>query len=190
MKNKILDNYKKDLTNTLSQISEEQISTICKLLTDTWLANRNIFICGNGGSAGNANHIANDFLYVISKNFGKGMKMESLSSNPSVITCLANDLSYDDIFSEQIKSKARPNDLVIFLSGSGNSKNIIKGIKTSKFMKITTIGIFGFDGGKSKNLVDYLIHFNVSNMQICEDLQLSFFHICMKTISQSSISFK
>lgn len=188
MKSNILSNYKNDLNKTLNQIKEEEVSLVCELLSKTWLSDRNIFICGNGGSAGNANHIANDFLYIVSKNFGRGMKFESLSSNSSVITCLANDISYDDIYSEQIKTKARENDLIFFLSGSGNSKNIIKGINIAKEMNIVSVGVFGFDGGICKNLVDHLIHFNINNMQVCEDLQLSFFHICMKIISENSMT--
>ena len=90
---------------------------------------KNIFICGNGGSGGNAIHIAIDFIYGAGITNNSGLKIEALTSNQSVITCLANDLGYENIFSEQLKVKATENDILIILSGSGNSKNVLKAIE-------------------------------------------------------------
>ena len=107
---------------------------LCELILSAWKSNNTIYLCGNGGSAANAIHIANDMTYGATKN-GKGISIESLSSNSAVLTCLANDLSYEDIFSEQIKVKGKSNDLLVVLSGSGNSKNIIKAIEVVKLKK-------------------------------------------------------
>ena len=106
-----------------------------------------------------------------------------MASNTSVITCLANDIGYDEIFSEQLRVKGNKDDILILLSGSGNSSNIIKAIETADKLKIRTFAILGFDGGKAKKLVQYPIHFNINDMQISEDMQLIVGHICMKYLS-------
>jgi D-sedoheptulose 7-phosphate isomerase len=188
MNNQILSEYKKNLSETLEDININHVESVVECFFQNWKNGKNIFICGNGGSAGNANHIANDFLYGVSEKNTRGMKIESLSSNSSVITCLANDISYEDIYSEQLNSKASKDDLLVILSGSGNSQNILKAIKKAKELKLKTIGILGFDGGLAKNEVDIPIHFNLDDMQVCEDLQLSFLHICMKILINKNIS--
>lgn len=116
-------------------LAKSDWSPVVKLAEDLQLClkeNRRLFICGNGGSAGNAIHLANDFLYGIAKRSGGGLKVLSLSDNPAVITCLANDLGYDQIFSEQLAVQGEKNDLLIVLSGSGNSPNIIRVINQAK----------------------------------------------------------
>ena len=142
--------------------------------------NRRLFICGNGGSAGNAIHLANDFLYGVAKITGGGLKVLSLSDNAAVITCLANDLGYDQIFSEQLAVQGQKGDLLITLSGSGNSPNIIRVIEQAKAMSIKSYAILGFDGGKCKKLADVPIHFPVNDMQIAEDLQVIVGHMLMQ----------
>lgn len=142
--------------------------------------NRRLFICGNGGSAGNAIHLANDFLYGVAKITGGGLKVLSLSDNAAVITCLANDLGYDQIFSEQLAVQGQKGDLLITLSGSGNSPNIIRVIEQAKAMNIKSYAILGFDGGKCKKLADVPIHFPVNDMQIAEDLQVIVGHMLMQ----------
>jgi D-sedoheptulose 7-phosphate isomerase len=145
-----------------------------------WQDRRRIFLCGNGGSAGNAIHLANDFLYGIAKRSGGGLKVLALADNPAVITCLANDLGYDHIFSEQLAVQAEKGDLLIALSGSGNSPNILRAIEQAKVMSVKSYAILGFSGGKCKQLVDVPIHFPVNDMQIAEDLQLVVGHMLMQ----------
>ena len=154
--------------------------------------NRRLFICGNGGSAGNAIHLANDFLYGVAKVTGGGLKVLSLSDNAAVITCLANDLGYDQIFSEQLAVQGQKGDLLITLSGSGNSPNIIRVIEQAKAMSIKSYAILGFDGGKCKKLADVPIHFPVNDMQIAEDLQVIVGHMLMQWlfINRSHTSLK
>jgi D-sedoheptulose 7-phosphate isomerase len=156
-------------------LAKSDWSPVVKLAEDLQLClkeNRRLFICGNGGSAGNAIHLANDFLYGIAKRSGGGLKVLSLSDNPAVITCLANDLGYDQIFSEQLAVQGEKNDLLIVLSGSGNSPNIIRVINQAKKMNIKSYAILGFDGGQCKELADVAIHFSVNDMQIAEDMQI------------------
>ena len=139
---------------------------------------------GAGGSGANAQHIANDFLYGAGITNNKGIKVEALVSNSSVITCLANDINYESIFSEQIKVKANEGDLLLVLSGSGNSMNIIKAIEQAKNINVSTFGIIGYDGGKAKKILDDYIHFQLNDMQIVEDLQMFVCHVCCKWLSQ------
>ena len=106
----------------LSVMPEEEVSVLSEALFSAWKEKRRVLICGNGGSAGNAMHLANDFLYGVGAGERPGLDVEALPSNPSVLTCLANDVGYDDVFSEQIKAKARSGDLLLVLSGSGNSR--------------------------------------------------------------------
>ena len=181
---------KKYITNLKQVISEDsfekKVDILYKVLLKTWNANKNIFICGNGGSAANAIHIANDYLYGVAVSQKNGFKIEALPANSSVITCLANDLSYGEIFSKQIQTKGNRGDLLIVLSGSGNSLNVIKAIKAAKKLNIKTFSILGFDGGICKKISDTSIHFPVNDMQLSEDLQMIIFNICMQKLSKLS----
>ena len=116
------------------------------------------------------------------------MRVEALSANAAVLTCLANDLGYDNIYSEQIRIKGNPGDVLIVLSGSGNSANVVKAIEVANQLKMKTFAILGFTGGHCKRLAQYPIHFEVDDMQIAEDLQLIVGHICMQWLNDQDIS--
>ena len=132
-KNIIIEkNYLNKLTRTLRQNKSKEIYSLYNSILQTWKKNKTVFICGNGGSAANANHIANDLSIAAVRNSKRGLKVESLGSNLAVITCIANDYGYEKIFSEQLKNKASKDDLLLVLSGSGNSKNILNAIKQAK----------------------------------------------------------
>lgn len=145
-----------------------------------WKDGRQVFLCGNGGSAGNAVHLANDFLYGISKKAGSGLRVHALPANTSVLTCLANDCGYDQIFSLQLVVQAQRGDLLVALSGSGNSPNIVKALEQAKAMGVKCYAILGYGGGKAKQLADVAIHYAVDDMQIAEDMQLVIGHMIMQ----------
>ena len=107
-----------------------------------------------------------------------GMRVESLVSNPAVITCLSNDINYENIFAKQIEIKGNVDDLLIVLSGSGNSPNILKAIEVGNQKKLKTFAIVGFDGGKCKKLAKKNIHCSINDMEISEDIQMIIFNIC------------
>jgi len=183
---RFFQNYKKNLESSISPKVFKNTEILLNLLLEIRKNNRKLFLCGNGGSAGNANHIANDFLYGVSANSNNpGFNVESLSSNSSVITCLANDLGYQYIFSEQLKAKGNEGDLLIVLSGSGNSENIVKALNEAKKLKMNTFAILGFDGGQCIDIADNVIHFDINDMQISEDLQLVVMHMCMQWLSKN-----
>ena len=174
--------YLEKLTECLKQDQSVKIEKLYNKILEAWKKGRNIFICGNGGSAANSNHIANDLLCVANKRAKKGIRIESLTANSAIITCIANDRGYQNIFSEQIEIKGKKKDLIIFLSGSGNSKNILKGINTAKKKGMYTFSILGFNGGKCKKVSHEFINYKINDMQISEDIQMIIFNICLKKL--------
>ena len=146
--------YTTNLTKVINSLDDKKIGLLSKKIEQVWNNKKSLFICGNGGSAGNAMHIANDLIYGIGNGKKPGINVEALTSNSSVLTCLANDTGYENIFSKQILAKGKKNDLLICLSGSGNSKNIINAIKQAKKLKLFTFGIFGFTGGAASKIVE------------------------------------
>ena len=166
------ESYSKKLQQVLESSDWTPIEELADDIQKCWNEGRRVFLCGNGGSAGNAIHLANDFIYGIAKKTGGGLKAISLSDNSAVITCLANDVGYDHIFSEQLAVQAEEKDLLIVLSGSGNSSNIIHAVEQAKKMHVKSFAILGYNGGICRGIVDVPIHFPINDMQIAEDLQI------------------
>lgn len=166
-----------------ASLATAEWSGVAQLAADIhacWLEKKQVFFCGNGGSAGNAIHLANDLLYGIAKRPGGGLRVHALSANPAIITCLANDIGYEQVYSEQLSVLSNPGDVLIVLSGSGNSPNIVAALKQAKAMKVKSYAILGFTGGRCKRLADVPLHFSVDDMQISEDLQLVVGHMLMQ----------
>ena len=172
--------YSSKLQEVLTSSDWSSVNLLAQDMLRCWKEKRQVFFCGNGGSAGNAVHLANDFLYGIAKKTGGGLKVQALSANSAVMTCLANDVGYESIFSEQLAVQAQAGDLLIALSGSGNSPNILRVIDQAKAMDVKSYAILGFTGGKCKELADVPIHFPVNDMQIAEDMQLIVGHMMMQ----------
>lgn len=177
--------YSRRLASVLSGQDWTNVGRLAQELRACRDSGKSVFLCGNGGSAGNAIHLANDLLYGISKTFGQGLRVTALPANSSVITCLANDVGYDSIFSAQLAVLAQKGDLLIALSGSGNSPNILKALEQAKSMGVRTFAILGYSGGKVKAVVDVPIHFAVDDMQISEDMQLVVGHVLMQWLYQN-----
>ena len=135
-----IGNYFSNLQKLLTSVNRKSIEILIKEVKNIRKTKKNLFICGNGGSAANAIHLANDFLFTkLSKK--KMLNVEALTSNNSVLTCLANDLGYPFVFSKQLEMKGNKNDMLLILSGSGNSKNLIEAIKIAKKLKMKVFGI-------------------------------------------------
>jgi D-sedoheptulose 7-phosphate isomerase len=157
-------------------------------LLEAWETGHQVFICGNGGSAANAIHIANDLFYGAAKNTGKpGIASHALTANQAIVLCIANDLSYEEIFSEQLRAQGRTGDILIVLSGSGNSENIVRAILAARGIGMTSIAILGYSGGACKEMADIPIHFAVDDMQISEDAQLIVGHMLMQWLSEKIV---
>ena len=172
--------YFERLLEATGQLPLETVKKLADTLLSCWKDGRQVFIFGNGGSAGNAMHLANDLIYGISKTFGSGLRITALPANGSVTTCLANDEGYESIFSYQLAVLAQPGDIAIALSGSGNSQNVIKALEHCKASGIESYAILGYSGGKSRALADHPIHVAIDDMQISEDLQMTVGHLLMQ----------
>jgi len=176
----LLGEYTSKLQHVLSTADWSGVELLAEDLLDCWRGKRQVFLCGNGGSAGNAVHLANDFIYGVARKTGGGLKVNALPANSAILTCLANDEGYDRIFSEQLAVLGQKGDLLIALSGSGNSPNIVRAIEQAKTMGIKAYAILGFTGGKCLDLADVPIYFPVNDMQIAEDMQLIVGHMMMQ----------
>ena len=169
--------YAATLANFLQDIDFDSVERLAKDIKE--YQDKKVFICGNGGSAANASHICNDLVSC-------GIDIFSLSCNQAVLTCIANDDGYEHVFSKQLLKIPRNPilrqvpTLLIVLSGSGNSKNIILALKKAKELKMLTWAIVGYDGGEAKKIADNCLHFNINDMQIAEDCQLIVGHMIMR----------
>ena len=179
--------YFNKLENQMRHISLEDVELFAKALLNAWENKKQVFIFGNGGSAGNAIHLANDFLYGVGKGVLPGLKIHALPSNSAVLTCLANDEGYESIFTEQLKALSNPGDLAISFSGSGNSENIIQALQWSNDNNIETYAILGFDGGKAKKIAKHVIHTEINDMQISEDFQMIVGHLLMQWLCKNRV---
>ena len=174
------DGYVARLKSALDLLPQPELESLANALVTAWKERRQVFIFGNGGSAGNAIHLANDYLYGISKQLGKALKVHALPANSAVLTCLANDEGYDSIFIQQLAVLANPGDIAIALSGSGNSPNILRALEYCRDNQIQSFAVLGFSGGQAKALANHAIHFPIEDMQISEDLQLVVGHLMMQ----------
>lgn len=183
-----IDSYVERLARAMRLDAMREVPKLAEAMRQAWRDKRTVYFCGNGGSAGNAIHLANDFLYGVGKRHGIGMRVESLSANPAVITCLANDLGYDQIYAEQLRVKANPGDVLVVLSGSGNSPNVVQALEVGNALGMRTFAVLGFAGGACKRIAQHPLHFPIDDMQIAEDLQVIIGHMCMQWLCDNPIS--
>lgn len=175
--------YKKTLSTALDAHDWSDVARLADALLECWRADHQVFICGNGGSAANATHLANDFLYGIDKPAGRGLRVTALSANPAVLTCLANDIGYAEVFAQQLLVLGRRGDVLIVLSGSGNSPNVVRALEKAREIGVTSAAILGYSGGKCLKLAKHPIYFPVDDMQVAEDLQMIVGHMLMQQLS-------
>ena len=178
---KIFDDHKSQLLNALNSVNQDQVDRLIQLLKSYKTSRRNVFVIGNGGSAATAAHFANDLITL-------GISARALT-DPSTITCIGNDFSYEEIFSRQIKNHCQLADIVIAFTASGNSPNIIEAFKTAFNYGANCWAFTGFDGGKIADMIDYvnLIHVptNPKEYGVAEDAHMVICHIISKAIVQS-----
>lgn len=175
-------NYTNLVVETLNKIDHNQLDQVKEALVKAKDEGKNIYIFGNGGSGGTASHIAGDFIKGASYKQQNRFRFSCLNDNFSAIGAISNDISYDHIFSEQLKNFAEEGDLVIGLSGSGNSENVVRGLQQAKTKKAIAIAVCGYSGGRIKELADLTIHVPVNDMEIAEDMHLMVFHMIKQAI--------
>ncbi len=175
--------YLNEEIRVLESIDESEISNVMNILEGCRLSGSRVFICGNGGSAATASHFTCDFNKGVSYSQKVKYNFECLNDNVPLMMAIANDISYDDIFSEPLKNKMRKEDVLFAISGSGNSRNVINAAKYAKSIGATVIALVGYDGGELKKVADYSIHVNIDNMQIVEDVHMVMDHVMMFVLS-------
>jgi D-sedoheptulose 7-phosphate isomerase len=169
--------YLGKLDALLKTLDPKEVSRVGELLTAARAEGRQVFLCGNGGSAALASHLAVDLGKGCSRNREKRFRVLSLTDNVPWMTALSNDVSYDDVFVEQLKNYAVKGDLLIAISGSGNSKNVLKAVQYANQVGCVTVGISGFAGGKLKDMVTDHVHIKAEHMGLIEDAQLVIGHM-------------
>jgi D-sedoheptulose 7-phosphate isomerase len=156
----------------------DQLENICQIIEDAYHAGRFVFIIGNGGSGSTASHFCEDLAKCTLRDFEnqKRLRVLSLTDNTAGIMAWGNDEGYDRIFIEQLKNLASPGDVLLAISGSGNSPNILRAVEWANANGMTTVGITGFGGGKLKALGQHNFHAGIDDMGIVESLHLVAFH--------------
>jgi len=155
--NNFSTSYFKYLGEVLNKISLDEIECFVNLILEARERGSTIFFIGNGGSAATASHFAND-IAIGTRSYHNPFRVISLCDNQAVITAIANDDGFEKIFSQQLRVLLKKQDVVVSISASGNSPNLIHAINTAKTMGAISVGISAFDGGKMKDLVDFSLH--------------------------------
>jgi D-sedoheptulose 7-phosphate isomerase len=169
--------YTNQLTDILDALPEDKFTEINNVLQDARETSKQIFVVGNGGSAAAASHMVCDFGKNTREAGKNRMRAICLNDNIPSVMAYANDEGYEVIFSEQLLALGKPGDVLIAISGSGNSANILKVIDTARQMQITVIGLTGFKGGKMKDMTDICLIVPSDSMEMIEDVHLIINHI-------------
>jgi len=171
--------YLQAVQATINNLDPEVIASFATHLENAYNSNQSIYVIGNGGSAANASHFAQDLAKGIffEKPVAKTMKAISLTDNIAHITAIANDTGYQNIFSAQLNTYAQDSDVLICISGSGNSQNITEAVKAAKQKNMFVIGVTGFDGGQLKSMANFSVHVPLHEMCTVESIHSIIFHL-------------
>jgi D-sedoheptulose 7-phosphate isomerase len=179
--------YFRGLSAALDTIDRTQIVRAAAILRAAIDKDQVIFSCGNGGSAAIANHLLCDCSKGIRTDTSMRPRVLSLSSATEMITAIANDIAFDEVFVYQLQSAARPGDVLITISSSGNSENIVRAIAWARTAGMKTIAMSGFSGGRSAQLADVNLHVTAHNYGLVEDVHQSLMHILSQYLRQSEM---
>lgn len=174
--------YLAKLTSLLESFDRAQVDSAVELIAEVWQAGRQIITLGNGGSSMTALHFINDWNKSVFMATGKPFRGRSLVDNMGLVMAYGNDISFQDIFVEQLKNIFQAGDLVIAISGSGNSENVIRAVRYANDNSGITLGLCGYRGGKLKDLAQHAVWVNVDDMQLSEDVHAIFGHIVMQRL--------
>lgn len=178
----IADAYLGKLIKQLSTINRDEIDHAVQVVADAWQAGKQIITLGNGGSSMTALHFITDWNKSVFMYGGKPFRGRSLVDNMGLVMAYANDISFQDVFVEQLKNILSPGDLVIAISGSGNSENVIRAVQYANENDAVTLGLCGYRGGKLKDLAHHVLWADVDDMQIAEDVHAIFGHMVMQRL--------
>jgi D-sedoheptulose 7-phosphate isomerase len=174
--------YLRLLHTCLDALDRDALDHAIELVRTAWQQGRQVITLGNGGSAITALHFITDWNKAVHLATGQSFRGRSLLDNMGLLTAYANDLSYNDVFSAQIRNIAVAGDLVIAISGSGNSENVIRAVDAANAIGCVTLGLCGFQGGRLKEAAQHVVWVNAQDMQLCEDVHAIFGHMVMKAL--------
>lgn len=178
--------YLDRLVGVLQGQNRAELDAGVELIREAWHAGRQIITLGNGGSAMTALHFMTDWTKMTFLAHGRPFRGRSLVDNMGLITAYSNDISYQDVFSEQLRNIGSPGDLVVAISGSGNSENVIRAVDLANEMGCRTLGLCGFGGGRLKERAQNVIWVRSDDMQLVEDVHAVFGHIVMQALCRKS----
>ena len=170
-----------------ASLDADALAQAASLLLAAYRARRWIFCCGNGGSASIANHLVCDHVKGTATDTRLRPRVVSLSSNVELLTALANDIEYDEVFVRQLGALAEPGDVLITISSSGDSENVVRAIRWAKDHGLVTIAFAGFAGGRTKALADVALHCESDNYGVTEDLHQSIMHVLAQFLRQAEM---
>ena len=177
--------YFSEVAKAAASIDKDKLNQAVQLLTRIYTAGGMLFSCGNGGSAAIANHLVCDHCKLVRTDTNLLSRIVSLSSTIEMITAIGNDISYDEIFSYQLQTLAKPGDALITISSSGDSENIIRAALWAKENEIPVISMTGFTGGRSAKIADINLHVTADNYGVIEDTHQSLMHILAQYVRQA-----
>jgi phosphoheptose isomerase len=180
--------YAKELARASETVDPAVMEQAGQLLIDAYSRGARMFCCGNGGSASIANHMQCDHVKGIRNGTGLRPQVLSLSSNVELLTAIANDIGYHDVFTYQLQSQSAPGDVLIAVSSSGRSRNIVDALAWAREHGLRTIAITGFEGGAARTTADVAIHVDSTNYGIIEDLHQAVMHALAQFIRQAQLS--
>jgi D-sedoheptulose 7-phosphate isomerase/D-glycero-D-manno-heptose 1,7-bisphosphate phosphatase len=179
------DAYFEESARAAASIAWLEVDRAAQILNRAYTAGATVFSCGNGGSAAIANHLQCDHVKGVRTTTDLAPRVVSLSSNVELITAIANDIGYDDVFAYQLESQSRPGDVLIAISSSGRSPNIVSALMWAREHQMQTIALTGFTGGDARVVADVAIHVDCSNYGVVEDLHQAAMHAMAQYIRQS-----
>jgi phosphoheptose isomerase len=180
--------YLHELAQAAAAIDPLALNCASELLLDAYTEGRVVFSCGNGGSASVANHLQCDHVKGVRNGTDLQSRVVSLSSNVELLTAIANDVGYHDAFAYQLRAQSRPGDVLVAISSSGCSPNILHALQWASANDVRTIALTGFEGGGARSIAEIAIHVDSSNYGIVEDLHQSIMHAMAQYIRQSRMS--
>ncbi len=172
-----IEKYFEALENVIERFPIDDFASLIALIEDVRETEKTLFVCGNGGSWATAAHMVNDFSKNSRAQGTKRLRVIGLGDNIPSLTAYANDEGYDRIFAEPLKSLMKPGDVLLAISGSGNSPNVLRAIEAAKDIGGTTFGLTGFEGGKLKDLVDHCLVVPSNSMEMIEDFHMIVDHV-------------
>ena len=182
------DAYAEELARAAKSIDPAMLELAAAALVDAYLRGGRIFSCGNGGSASIANHMQCDHVKGIRTATDLTPRVLSLSANVEILTAIANDIGYENVFAYQLQSQSEPGDVLLAVSSSGRSPNIVRALTWARGQGLRTIAVTGFDGGAAKSIAEVSVHVDCSNYGIVEDLHQAIMHALAQYIRQSRMS--